>query len=187
MTNTDFLFKSHPNEYFTNFLKYLTNKFIQTFGTTKHVGRFVISYYFGDESIIITLNDDGYVKIVFSKDLRLSVIRIIDHYADSFLKLKDFAFDSFINASSVLIQKMASDIQEVFEDDREIIYIPAGRILLSTLSERLHTVSVKEMDLTMQDFINLIDNTKRKFGSKIPDMIENYLKTVKGQIKNEDV
>ena len=36
----------------------------------------------------------------------------------------------------------------------------------------------------MQDFINLIRNTKSKFGSKIPEIVKDYTKTVKGQINN---
>lgn len=36
----------------------------------------------------------------------------------------------------------------------------------------------------MQDFIKLIRNTKSKFGSKIPDIVKNYTKTVNGQINN---
>ena len=36
----------------------------------------------------------------------------------------------------------------------------------------------------MQEFINLIRNTKSKFGTKIPDIVKNYTRTVKGQISN---
>ena len=52
------------------------------------------------------------------------------------------------------------------------------------MSEQLHDFSVADMDLTMQDFINLVRNTKNKFDSKIPDMVKNYTKTVRGQINN---
>ena len=56
--------------------------------------------------------------------------------------------------------------------------------MLATMSEQLHDFSIADMDLTMQEFINLIRNTKNKFGSKIPDMVKNYTKTVRGQINN---
>lgn len=75
----------------------------------------------------------------------------------------------------------------VFENNDEIIYIPAGRSLLATMSEQLQDVSTDEMDLTMQEFIKLIKITKNKFGTKIPEMITDYIKTVKGQINNAAV
>lgn len=40
------------------------------------------------------------------------------------------------------------------------MYIPAGRSLLATMSEQLHGFSIADMDLTMQEFINLIRNKK---------------------------
>ena len=52
------------------------------------------------------------------------------------------------------------------------------------MSEQLQDVSVDEMDLTMQEFIRLIRTTRSKFGSKIPEMVKVYTKTVKGQINN---
>lgn len=36
----------------------------------------------------------------------------------------------------------------------------------------------------MQEFIKLIRNTKSKFGTKIPDVVKDYAKMVKGQVNN---
>ena len=55
------------------------------------------------------------------------------------------------------------------------------------MSEQLHDISVSEMDLTMQEFVKLIRATKSHFGTKIPEMVQNYTKTVKGQINNSAV
>ena len=46
------------------------------------------------------------------------------------------------------------------------------------MSEQLHDISVSEMDLTMQEFVKLIRATKSHFGTKIPEMVQNYTKTV---------
>ena len=89
-----------------------------------------------------------------------------------------------ITALAFMKQQFKQRIYGLFENEAEIIYIPAGRSLLATLSEQLQDFSISEMDLTMQDFIKLIRNTKSKFGSKIPDIVKNYTKTVKGQINN---
>ena len=75
----------------------------------------------------------------------------------------------------------------LFESQGDILYIPAGRSLLATMSDQLQDVSISDMDLTMQDFINAIKNTKSRFGSKIPDMVREYTKTVRGQVSNESL
>lgn len=55
------------------------------------------------------------------------------------------------------------------------------------MSEQLHDFSIADMDLTMQEFITLIRNTKKRFGSKIPDIVKEYTKTVSGQINDSSL
>ena len=84
-------------------------------------------------------------------------------------------------------QQFTSALKSLFYNKAEIIYIPAGRSLLATLSEQLHEMSISGIDLTMQEFIRLILRTKSKFGSKLPEMVKDYTITVKGQINNTSV
>ena len=56
---------NHQNEYFINYLKYLTRKFMACFGRTKHMPYFDIQYTWGDNLISIRPNHDGYVRIRF--------------------------------------------------------------------------------------------------------------------------
>lgn len=89
-----------------------------------------------------------------------------------------------IKALAVMKKHLKENLVSIFENENEIIYIPAGRSLLATMSEQLQDVSVDEMDLTMQEFILLIRATRNKFGAKIPEMVKDYTKTVKGQVNN---
>ncbi len=68
-----------------------------------------------------------------------------------------------ITAVGVMKRHLNERLFLVFENDDEIIYIPAGRSLLATMSEQLQDVSTDEMDLTMQEFIKLIKITKNKY------------------------
>lgn len=184
----DKYFSNHRNEYFNLYLKYLTKQFMKCFGKTTYMQKFRINYAFGDKQIDITLNHDGYVRFKFDSRLKEDLNSLINEAAKVFLnELNSNKMNSIIDnitALALLKQQFRERLYKIFENNAEIIYIPAGRSLLATMSEQLHDFSIADMDLTMQEFINLIRNTKNKFGSKIPDMVKNYTKTVRGQINN---
>lgn len=190
MLDSEQFTQNHKNEYFNNYLKYLTKQFMGCFGTTKHMQKFNITYTFGMNKINITLNPDGYVRFSFDVNLKKDICILIDEASDMFLNKLNNEVSSImdnITALGVMKRHINEILCSIFMNEVEIIYIPAGRSLLATMSEQLHDFSANEMDLTMQEFIKLIRTTKSKFGNKIPDMIKNYTKTVKGQINNSAV
>lgn len=179
--------QNHKNEYFNNYLKYLTRQFMGCFGTTKHMQKFEIEYRFSRKRIQISLNDDGYVRFFFNGCLKEKIVGLIDETADLYLNKLDSEVSTImdnIKALAVMKKHLGEKLNSVFENEKNIIYIPAGRSLLATMSEQLQDVSVTEMDLTMQEFILLIRATRNKFGSRIPEMVRDYTKTVKGQVSN---
>lgn len=76
---------------------------------------------------------------------------------------------------------------EIFYDNEDIIYIPAGRSILSTFSDQLSNLNVSAMDLPMQEFIERIMKTRNKFSGKMDELVVEYTKTVSGQINNSNV
>jgi len=179
---------NHRSEYFNNYMKYLTRQFMGCFGKTTHMQKFKIVYYFGVNKIEITLNKDGYIRFAFGDVLKNKIYSLLLESAEMFInELNSSKISSIIDnitALAMLKQQLQNRLCVLFENDADIIYIPAGRSLLATMSEKLHEFSMSDMDLTMQEFINLIRNTKSKFGTKIPDIVKNYTRTVKGQISN---
>lgn len=179
---------NHRSEYFNNYMKYLTRQFMGCFGKTTHMQKFKIVYYFGANKIEITLNKDGYIRFAFGDVLKNKIYSLLLESSEMFInELNSSKISSIIDnitALAMLKQQLQNRLCVLFENDADIIYIPAGRSLLATMSEKLHEFSMSDMDLTMQEFINLIRNTKSKFGTKIPDIVKNYTRTVKGQISN---
>ena len=158
--------ENHKNEYFNNYLKKMTKQFMGCFGTTKHMQRFEIRYIFQEKSIRIFLNEDGYVRFFFDTDLRNEIYALINEAADMFLNKLDYEVSTImdnITAMGVMKQHLNVVLSSLFGNKSEIIYVPAGRSLLATMSEQLQDVSVDEMDLTMQEFIRLIRTTRNKF------------------------
>lgn len=187
-------FNHHPNEYYLNFLKYIRKQFIACFGTTKHMNKFYIEFFYSVENnkkVNIVLGDDGFVNINFEKSIQNDIKVLINDASKIFGARNEYDNEDFL-------QKLLDDVkilemtkkrfvfasEKIFEDDSEILYIPAGRSLLATLSEQLHDINITDIDLPMQEFISKIRNTKSKFGNKIPEIVSTYTKTVQGQIKN---
>lgn len=190
LMNSEQFTKNHKNEYFNNYLKYMTKQFIGCFGTTKHMKRFRITYLFDEKKIEICLNNDGYVRFSFNDILKMEIYSLIEEASDMFLNRLNNEVASImdnITAIGVMKRHLTEVLFSIFKNEAEIIYIPAGRSLLATMSEQLHDISVSEMDLTMQEFVKLIRATKSQFGTKIPEMVQNYTKTAKGQINNSAV
>lgn len=168
----------------------MTKQFIGCFGTTKHMQKFRITYLFDEKKIEICLNNDGYVRFSFNDILKMEIYSLIEEASDMFLNRLNNEVASImdnITAIGVMKRHLTEVLFSIFKNEAEIIYIPAGRSLLATMSEQLHDISVSEMDLTMQEFVKLIRATKSQFGTKIPEMVQNYTKTVKGQINNSAV
>lgn len=187
LMNEEQFTQNHKNEYLNNYFKYLTKQFMGCFGKTKHMQKFEIKYSFNNKRISIYLNKDGYVRFSFDEVLKDELSELINETSHMFLNKLDSEVVSIIDnikAIAVMKKHLSERLISIFENEKDIIYIPAGRSLLATMSEQLQDVSVDEMDLTMKEFILLIRTTKNKFGTKIPEMVKEYTKTVKGQINN---
>ena len=186
MNKSNFM-ENHPNEFFNLYMKHLQKQFMGCFGKTRHMRQFSIEYIFEDNKITIERNRDGFIRFLYSIELKNSIVSLLKAAFDMHFQRASENITSVFNqieALAIMKKYLLEHLQVLFCDNAEIIYIPAGRSLLATMSEQLD-YSVSDMDLTMQEFINLIRATKGKFGSKIPEMKETYLKTVKGQVDDE--
>ena len=193
----DFLLDSRPfseyhkNELFNGYLKYLQRQFMGCFGTTKHMDQFSIVYLFHRRRISIKLNENGYIRYQFDDELKKGITKLLYDAAGIFLNNgKEKGYLSLIDrltAMEMMKRQFEQNLKELFCNSSEIIYIPAGRSLLATLSEQLQDIPISGLDLTMQEFIRLILRTRNKFGNKMPEMVKDYTNTVKGQINNASV
>lgn len=191
VTTEQYFLNTHPNEIYIIFLKYVRKKYMGCFGTTRHLQDFEIIYaYSKDKTLTITLKR-GVVYFKFSLFLESQIKRTLKDVYDLYVERKKNTTEQYISDFSSVIQFQRSVEQHygqfatmLFEDDSDIIYIPAGRSLLSVLSDQLDVVDTSIMDLPMQDFIKRIRMTKQNFGTKLDAVVSNYVQTVQGQVKN---
>ena len=188
LMDPELLQQSHKNEALTNYFKFLTKQFMACFGTTKHMDSFTIVYSFGGNTIKIGLVK-GYVRFTYSEKLKREINALLSEAIELYrgMDYRTILLKDMVKENGLIRQQLTVRINSIFEDNSDIIYIPAGRSVLATMSEQLQDIPFSSMDLTMQEFINRIRNTRMRFGSRIPDMVQDYLKTVKGQINQSAV
>lgn len=186
--------QTHPNELYINYLKYIRKNFMGCFGTTKHMSLFRISYsYPNGQTIVIHLNE-GYALFKFSeeleKDIRASFQDAYRIYQENRIpENKNFIsnFNSKLQLKNEIKAHFTELANQLFGTDEDIVYIPAGRSLLSVLSDQIDVIETSILDLPMKEFIERIRMTKMRFGTKLDGVLGDYLKTVHGQIKNTDI
>lgn len=194
----------YTEELYVNFLKYIRRPFMGYFGTTKHMEDFSIRYEYGKEQnrfVTISLDKDRYARFSFSSDLKKDICDMIREAVKVAGTNSDLSFsDNFLEQAG-FIARARKIVQSIFMDDYMLLYIPAGRNLLAILPDGIaskgipladhleqgNEVDISQTDLVTQEFAQYIRNMRSSFGSRLDEIVQNYLKTVKGQIRNQDV
>lgn len=201
VANTEYYY---TDELYTRFLKYIRRPFLGYFGTTKHMETFSIRYYYEKESkrfVSIILDDDRYAKFSFSSVMREDICDMIRAAVKVAADNNDLSFSINFLAQASFAAKAGKMVQQIFRDDYMLLYIPAVRNLLATLpdgimpkgipfSDRIDLdgeIDISQTDLITQEFVQYIRSMRSSFGSRLEEIVQNYLKTVKGQIRNQDV
>jgi len=191
--------KKNTGDPYLGFLKFLRNPFMGCFGTTKHMEPFSIQYFYDDakkKHVSIKLGKSNYVDFRFSDSLKDEITLLlqdavnISNNRSGGLAVEFYAQRDFLN----LFERQA---QRVFADDETLLYIPAGRNLLATIPDLIlpesaspglsRNIDISQIDLITQDFIHYIQQMRGRFGSKLNEITQTYLKTVRGEIRYKDV
>lgn len=194
----------YSDELYVNFLKFIRRPFMGYFGTTKHMESFEIKYYYQKETnryVSIGLDKDHYAKFTFSYAMRNEICDMIKQAVTVAAHSKHSPFAEAYLKQTGFLEKMMVPVKEIFCDYDKLIYIPAGRNLLAIIPDSFGNKSVSmqggievesqvditQIDLITQEFIQYIREIRSDFGTKLEEITQNYLKTVKGQIRNHDV
>jgi len=86
-----------------------------------------------------------------------------------------------INKTSFL-NEIKNQIKAIFAEEREAIFIPAGRSLVSTLSGELKDIDSYDFDYLMKQFVLRVFYLKDKFTKDLDEMLEDRKKLTTAQI-----
>ncbi len=144
----------------------LKEKFLQIFGTSWNMPNDMEMHYIYDTKrkyeISITLNEDyqhfgrNFINITFSQD-----------FTDYFVELD---YKVFTNISASQKNREAAVLEKLLEDPYETVFIPAGRNLITLLSEQLNYIftslegsQLRNIDYVTKRYIELILKIKPAF------------------------
>lgn len=165
-----------------DFAKFVRKRFLEFWGPSPQDRSLKISYTYKDGVYINIELDSSKHKFIdpqFSES-------IISDMRDKFRKLKERSESTrsgsnFFNSTSIIASELndTAKIEALFESSRrlfnfddELLFIPAGRSLLSTLSDQLQYIHPHQLDFPMRSFIERINNTKSFFGKSLDDLMK---------------
>lgn len=170
-------------------IRELRSNFLQTFGSTWCMDKkMFIRYEYTDEVFIqISLHDDptspNYIWVTISPELIAFLDQLeVDSYAGDMIADLEFQ------------DAMRQYINEFFDDDNEIVYIPAGRSMITLLSTQLNYVysmtddtQRRSIDYCTQNYLERILKTKPYFSASLEQLVKNQKELTDQKINMEVV
>lgn len=189
--------KANLDESLTTFRKSIKRKYLNFWGSTYHLDDIFLQYqYKTDVSIKVTLERNSkFISLHFSPSFRNTFNYIIRETRE-FISERSKRDPSFLSSSDLLalesekrsfFKKIESLANELFDDDKDLIFIPAGRSLLATLSEQLQYIHPHKLDYLMWAFIDRINNSKPLFNKSLSDIVYEKKKLTQDKIAFDTV
>jgi predicted ATP-dependent endonuclease of OLD family len=165
-----------------SYAKLIRQKFLDYFGSSTHLNGLHIKYFYTEHVwISISLESNHkYITPVFSKEFENS-LRILVKEASEYATQLVLRDSSLLTSKDLLEidmekRKFISYVKEkcnlIFQEDRELIFIPAGRSLLATLSDQLQYVNPRRLDFLMRTFLDKINLLRPIFNKSLSDIIK---------------
>lgn len=162
---------------------YLREKFLRTFGSSWGMSNeMCIEYFYTDTcSVKVSLKEDtkfsspNYIWITFSDDL-LKFLREKDNYLTV----------TSLGVSEEDTKKLKTELCEIFDDGCSVVYIPAGRSMITLLSQQfgyiyatMDGVQKRSLDYCTRDYLERILRIKPEFSEGLQGLTAyNMSKTI---------
>lgn len=164
-----------------NLDKRIKKRFVEFFGPTVHDEKTKIIFNYNSKlSIELTpdIKDRKYISNNISEILFGLVVEIIKQNSSKFsrnyskVKLFTSSKSSYTDLEIDKIQKdITLKINNLFGFSYSLLFIPAGRSILSTLSDQLQNIHPHLLDFPMMTFIDKVVKTKAFFNKNIDEII----------------
>ena len=149
------------------FGKLIRIKYLKFWGPTYHLDDIFLEYQFKpDVKMKITLESNRkYITPTFSQEFKREfdkIVNIAKQFSEkrkkstAFLPLSELLEVEFEKRS--FFNEISSLANDLFGDDKDLLFIPADRSILATLSEQLQTINPDKIDYLMMAFLERINN-----------------------------
>lgn len=164
------------------YAKSIRQKYLDYFGASTHLNGLHLKYYY-TETIWISITIETNHKYItpnfselFQREFKSLVKEAIDFSSTigqlnpSLMTSKDLLQIDSDKRKFVSYIKDKCNI--LFQEDRELIFIPAGRSLLATLSDQLQFINPRNLDFLMRTFLDKINIVRPIFNKSLSDIIK---------------
>ncbi len=164
------------------YTKSIRQKYLDYFGASTHLDGLHLKYYY-TELVWISITNEINHKYITPDFSSL----FIDQFQSLVKEAIDFSGSNVQRDPSLLTSKELLQIDNekrkfvayvkdrcnsIFQEDRELIFIPAGRSLLATLSDQLQYINPRNLDFLMRSFLDKINIVRPIFNKSLSDIIE---------------
>lgn len=164
------------------YAKSIRQKYLDYFGASTHLNGLHLKYYY-TETIWISITIEANHKYItpffserFKDEFKTLVKEAIDFSGSigqrnpSLLTSKDLL--QIDSDKRKFVSYVKDKCNSIFQEDRELIFIPAGRSLLATLSDQLQFINPRNLDFLMRTFLDKINIVRPIFNKSLSDIIK---------------
>ncbi len=169
-------------EFKVNLEKRLRNRFIEFFGSITQPSDANMRFTYAEGRAIELLLDNAqnkYLSVNFSPAMWEEIEKFFYESIDEFKALpkQTNIFSSVDNLiaeqrKASLLLRIQVICNMIFGFRKELFYIPAGRSLLSTLSDKMRYIHPDQLDFPMRRFVDSVNNTRVVFDKSLDDLIQ---------------
>lgn len=168
-------------------IKEIRSCFLQTFGTTWYMDNDMSLQYFYSEDVYIKicLKEDPITPNYIWIELSESLMKFLDSY-------DEIKSEELVNQRNQDLLKRRID--EFFNDDTEVVYIPAGRSMMTLLSSQLMFMysvmnddQKRSLDYCTQNYLERILQIKTFFSTSPEVLIKNKMELTDQRIDKENL
>lgn len=161
--------------------KRLRNQFVEFFGPTpQRMGVYLRFDYCPGRSIEVSLDREKhrFINLRFSPAIIEGVINLFEGAIPKLSKvprkpsfISGAAKLAFDQERGAIAEQTRSQANELFAFAKELFFVPAGRSLLSTLSDQLQYIHPHQLDYPMRQFLDAVNSTKTLFNQSLDQII----------------
>lgn len=171
--------KTESNPRFKAYERLIRRNFRDTFGDFKSLGDFEVCAEWDEQHSLVLSNAGVYVGIDFSKTMFEELLYVMSEMDKYYAEMEEQEKKSF-DIRQTVVKKHANAMQfffgicpQYFNMD-DPLYIPAGRSAFSNFSRKEVKDAVSSVDLSIDSFLNWINNVKAFFGNGIVSFVDGY-------------
>lgn len=177
----------------------LRTRFLEFWGPTIQDRDMRVNFQYAEEiTIEITLDKQRqiqFTKFNFSQKLSESIetlqVRLgRAHKVTASNRMPLFATPDLVAAQrrrATLVAEIQSEVSKIFGFGKQLLFIPAGRSLLSTVADQLANIDRKRLDFPLHQFIERINYSKPFFDRPLSEIVEEQKIYLKSKLNENSV